>query len=132
MSKVLKVNVHIDVGQDADEEEVDLLTRELRDEIQELEVESVALVKDKTTPEGTKSVEAVTFGALAVAVLPTVVPKLIDLLQNWSTRGEGRKIKIKTQVGDQSLEVEYSPKTMSPEELKGIVDKLTSVVRGEN
>jgi hypothetical protein len=43
-------------------------------------------------------------------------------------RGESRKIKIKTQVGDRSVEVEYSPQTTSPAELKNLVETLASAL----
>ena len=122
------LTVQIEAGEDSDADELDRLTRQLRDEIQELEVESVELVKGSATLPGAKSAEAVTLGALAIAVLPAVVPKLVEFLQAWSTRGEGHTVKIKTQVGDRALEVEYSPKTMSPAELKNLVGTLTGAL----
>lgn len=126
--KAASLILHIQAGKGTDAEELDCLTRQLLAEIQELEVESVELVKDKAIPSGAKSVEAVTLGALAVSVLPTVIPKLIDFLQAWVMRRERRMVKIKTQTGDRSLEVEYSPTTMSPDELKSLVDMLTGAV----
>jgi hypothetical protein len=126
--KTARMTLQIDAGEDSDAEELDRLTRQLQAEIQELDVESVELVKDQTAPEGTKTIDAVTLGALAVAVLPTVVPKLIDLLQSWIMRGEGRAVKIKTQVGDRSVELEYSPQAVSSDELKGLVDKLSEAL----
>ena len=63
-----------------------------------------------------------------MAVLPTVVPELIKFLQAWSMRGQNRTVKIKTQAGDRSLEVEYDPKTMSPAELKSLVEMLNETL----
>lgn len=117
----------IDAGEGAAAEELDRLTRQLCDEIQELEVESVELVKGEA-PEGTKSAEAVTLGALALAVMPTAVPQLIEFLKSWSMRGESRTVKVKAQVGDRSLDIEYNPATMSPTELKSLVDTLTETL----
>jgi hypothetical protein len=130
--KAANLTLQINAGENADADELDRLTRQLLTEIKELEVESVELAKDETAPAGTKSIDAVTLGALAVAVLPTVVPKLIDLLQSWLMRGEGRAVKIKTQVGDRSVELEYSPKTVSPDELKSLVDKLSEALWERN
>ena len=118
----------LEKGQSTDADELDRLTRQLRGELEELGVESVDLLKDKPAPQGTKSAEAVTLGALAVAVLPNALHKLIEFLNGWLMRGENRKIKIKTQVGDRSVEVEYSPKTMSQTELKSLVDTLTGAL----
>ena len=123
-AKSANLTLHIEVGEDTDEEELDRLTRLLLDEIQEIDVESVELVGDEAVPEGAKSVEVVTLGALAVSVLPAVVPVLVNYLQAWSRRGEGRTVKIKTQKGDQALEVEYDPKTMSSAELKMLVETV--------
>lgn len=126
--KHINVTLQISLGEDAYADEIDQLTRSLRDEIEDLGVESVTLVKDDTKPQGTKAADAFTLGALAVAVLPAVIPKLVGFLQSWSMRGENRVVKIKTQVGDRSLEVEYSPKSMSSDELKHLVDRLTGTV----
>lgn len=124
--------VLIDAGEDADSEELDFLTRQLRSELQDLEVESVDLLRGDALPEGTKSAEAITLGALAVTLLPALTPKLIDFVQAWSMRGESRSVRIKTQVGERFLEVEYSPSTMSKKELKDLVDMLTGALGNQN
>ena len=58
---------------EADAEELDALTRQLRDEILEAPVESVEFVPDAAAPEGTKGVMALTPGALAVTLRPGVL-----------------------------------------------------------
>ena len=123
-AKSANLILHIEVGEDTDEEELDRLTRLLLDEIQEIDVESVELVGDEAVPEGAKSVEVAELGMLAVQVLPTAVSALVNFLQAWSRRGEGRTVKIKTQKGDQTLEVAYDPKTMSSAELKMLVETV--------
>ena len=130
-SKILNLTLYVDVGEDADADELDRLTRQLRAEMQELEVESVELVKEDSVPDGAKPAEAVTLGALAVAILPSIVPKVIEFLQAWSMRTENRAVKVKTQIGDRSLEVEYSPTTMSQDELKHLVETLTDALTPE-
>ena len=107
-AKEESIQLHLDLqmGEDAVPDELDLLTRQLHRELRELDVEEVDLIKDTQAPEGTKSAEVVTLGALAVAVLPTVLPKLIDFLQAWAMRADNRTIKVKTQVGEKSLEFE--------------------------
>lgn len=128
MNKISNITLQIDVGKDTDAEELHRLARLLRDEIRKFEVESVDLVRDKKIPKGAKSIEALTFGALAVSLLPAVIPKLIEFLKDWSLRGENRKIKIKTQVRDKSVEVEYNPEKMSPAEVIDLVRTLTSSI----
>lgn len=124
------VNLTLQLGSDTaiDPEHLDQLTRQLRDEIREVEVESVELVREGTAPEGAKVAEVVTLGAIAVSVLPAVLPKLIDVVRDWLMRGEKRKIKIKTTIGDRSVEVDYSPQTISQDELKDLVNTLNGTL----
>ena len=81
------------------------------------------------SPEGAKSAEAITIGALAVAVLPGFLPKLVEYLQSWTMRGENRRVRVMSQVGDRSIEIEYSPAAMSINELKRLVDSLTESLK---
>jgi len=120
--------MYLGVGGDADANEIDQITRQLRTEINELEVESVDLVRDGVLPGGAKSADPVTLGALAMVVLPAVIPKLIELLQSWSMRGENRMIKLKAQSGDRIIEVEYSPTTMSTVELERLLGTVTEAL----
>jgi len=116
--------MHLDVGEDSDTQELDQLTRRLRTEIEEIDVESVHLVKGEVLPDGAKSVDPVTLGALAVVILPLVIPKLIDCLQAWLMRGENRTIKIKVQSENGVIvEVECSSKTSSSK-LKSMLDTV--------
>jgi len=116
--------VEIDDGADAPADELDGLTRSLREELLEFDVQSVNLQRNARAPAGTKSAEAVTLGALAITVLPTVLPRVIEFLQSWTLRADTRKMRIKTQIGDRSLEIEFGPGTTTPAELKAWVDIL--------
>ena len=80
-TEAVQFTMQIGAGEDADAEELDRLTRQLRGELQDLGVESAELVKGGPAPGGSKSVEAVTAGAIAVAVLPTFLPKLVEFIQ---------------------------------------------------
>ena len=120
----VRLIMQIDAGQEADDERLDYLTRQLRNEIQELEIESVELTSGELAPEGTKSGEAIALGELAVTVLPAVIPPLIGFLQAWLLRDKSRGVKIETQVGGRSLKLEYDPGTMPTEKLKELADTL--------
>ena len=123
LPRSLNLTLLINTGAEDDTEELDRLTRQLRTELQELDVETVELVKGVDAPEGAKSGEPVVLGALAVVVLPAVVPKLIALLQSWAARGENRTVQVTAKIGDQLLEPEIF-ETMSLEELKRLVNTL--------
>ncbi len=122
------LTLKLEAGDELDRDALDRLTRQLRREMLDLEVESVDFIQEDKLPEGAKTAEAVTLGALAIAVLPSFLPKLIEFLQSWSLRAEGRKVKVKSQVGDRSIELEYAPESMSQQELKTLVENLTSAL----
>lgn len=125
---LIQLTLLIDAGTDADAEELDRLTRQLRAEILELEVESVEPMKGAPAPEGTKGVDPMILGALVVAVGPTTLTKLLEFLHAWAMRREDRTVKLKIQTeGGAMLEVEV-PATMSPAEVKQWVNSLNETL----
>ena len=74
LPRSLNLTLLINTGAEDDAEELDRLTRQLRTEIQELDVESVELVRSEEAPEGAKSGDPVALGVLAVEVLTAMVP----------------------------------------------------------
>ena len=114
---------------ESDPNRQDNLTRILREELYDLGVDSAEMISAGEAPTGSKSADAITIGALAVAVLPTFLPRLVEYLQSWCLRAENRKVRIKTQVGDRSVEVEYAPSALSQEELTQLVSRLTSSLK---
>lgn len=129
MDKASKIILQIDAGEDADKEELDQLTRQLRNEILEIDVDSVDSVKNREVPKGAKGVDAAVLGTVAVHLLPAVVPALIGLIKAWSMRGENRLVKIKTQIKDKAVELEYNPERMTPDDVKELVDTLTGTLK---
>ena len=123
MDNIYALNIEIS---ESDPNRKDTLARNLREELYDLGVDSAEIVSAGEAPAGSKSADAVTIGALAVAVLPTFLPRLVEYLQSWCMRAENRKVRIKTQVGERSVEVEYSPSALSQEELTQLVTKLTA------
>jgi hypothetical protein len=120
------ITLALDAGHDTLAEDLDALTRQLRDEIQEFGVESVRL-QTTTAPSGTKSMEAVTLGALAVTILPTALPRLIEFLQAWALRTKDRTVKIKASVGDRSVDVEY-PAGASETVVRELIQRMTATL----
>jgi len=119
------LTIHLDAGSDLPADDLDALTRGLRDEIQDLGVETVALQSRSGIPAGAKSVEAVTLGALAVTILPQAIPRLIEFLQAWSLRRKDRTVKIKATVGDRSVDIEY-PEGASEVAVQELIQKMTA------
>lgn len=79
---------------DAMDEELDSITRQLLSELNELDIESASLAKGTELPEGAKG-DPVTIGAIVLVVLPSVLPKIVEFVQAWSLRGNGRTVKFK-------------------------------------
>ena len=68
-------------AEDATEDELDRMTRQLLSELRNMEVESAELAGGEAAPAGTKSVDPVTIGTLAITVLPTLLPKIVEFIQ---------------------------------------------------
>ena len=95
MDKTDQVEFDIEVSAtDASEEDIDNMTRRLLAELRELDVESAELMRGESAPQGSKG-DPLTIGSIALVVLPAVLPKVVDLIQGWSTRGQGRSVKFK-------------------------------------
>ena len=81
-------------AEDATEEDVDAMTRQLLSELRELDVESAKLTGGGQAPVGAKG-DPITVGEIAVEVLPAAVPALIKFVQAWMLRGRARTVKFK-------------------------------------
>ena len=97
-SGLAELNIEI-TASDATEEDLDRMTRQLLSELRETDVESAELAKGDEVPTGTKSAESVTMGSIMISVLPAVLPMIVELVQAWAARGQGRTVKFKGQVG---------------------------------
>jgi hypothetical protein len=96
MNEKDEVEFYIEVSAaDANEEDIDRMTRQLLSELRETDVESAELVTNEEIPSGAKTGEAVTMGSIVIATLPAVLPSVITLIQSWMSRGQGRTVKFK-------------------------------------
>lgn len=91
-------------SKDTSAEDLDLMTRNLLQELREADHVSAELTSSGSAPKGSKG-DAVTVGMLALEVLPTAVPSLIAMVQAWVMRGQGRTVKFK----GKGFEFEGSP-----------------------
>ena len=111
---------------EADAERLDELTRHLMRDLEDLGVESVERPPGEAAPEAAKG-DPFTWGALALALVPALLPKLVEFLRDWARRDEGRTVKIKTPTG---LEVEFTPgEKLTETDLLSLVEKLTQAGR---
>ena len=107
-----------------DTAELDELTRELREEVEELNVDAVEDVSAGSAPDGTKAAELSALGQMAVTLAPTIVPPLFELIRSWVDRRPSTPIKVKVKVGKKTAEVEYDPTKMSAKDLDALIKTL--------
>ncbi|HEU0292219.1 MAG TPA: hypothetical protein VFR47_05760 [Anaerolineales bacterium] len=106
-SEALLFNLTVSSLESTDED-LDHMARQLLLELKDLDVESAHLASGGSAPGGTKGVDPITAGTIALAVLPTMLPKVLEFLQAWSLRDRDRTIKFKGKLADQQIEFEGS------------------------
>ena len=107
-----------------DATELDELTRQLRAEVAELNVDSIRQVSEGAAPKGTKAVDMAIIGQMAVSLAPTVVPPLFNLLKSWVERKPSTPVKVKVKVGRKTTEIEYDPTKTSAKDLDLLIKTL--------
>ncbi len=123
-NNLLEFSLHLNLI-NSDDEELQRATRQLFFELQDTDIESVKTITAGSAPQGTKAIDPILLGALAVAVTPTMVTKFLEFLHAWAMRKEGHTIKLKVQTKEgASLEIEV-PTSMSPAEAKNWVNTLS-------
>ena len=127
MSRVeapIRLILQIEAGPQADPDQIDRQTRNLIRELRELHIESIAPVRLENPPPAAKAGEAIALGSVVVSVLPSILETVILFLRDWSKRGADRRVKLRFQVGDSLLEIEYDPQTMTQESLQDLINTL--------
>jgi hypothetical protein len=89
-----QLTVTIEGYQDADDMELDDLTRQLRQRLLSLAVESVDRLSGGVVPLGARSVDALTFGALTVTVSPALIRAVVGVLEAWRRSRPVRRITL--------------------------------------
>lgn len=118
------LHLHIILEDNVDQDALDDLTRQLRDEIVQLDVQSADLGRSGTSPPGAKG-DPITVGGIVVALASAgVFTALVELLKSWALRREGRMITIKAESIGQKVELTFSPAETSPEEMTHFVQNI--------
>jgi hypothetical protein len=112
-----------------DSTELDELTRQLRAEMEELNIDSVEQVSAGMAPEGTKAVDMAAIGQMAVTLAPAFVPPLFNLLKSWVERKASTPVKVKVRVGKRTAQIEYDPTRTSAKDLEALIKALNKSVK---
>jgi Effector Associated Constant Component 1 len=97
--------LYLEVGEGADDDELDQYRRSLQGELNELDgINYVRQISAGEAPEGSRAIDMVVIGALAVAlkqsgVFDAVVQVLKTWIENGARRKEKRKVVIKRPDG---------------------------------
>jgi hypothetical protein len=95
-----QLKVHIRPEKEDDKQEIDSLSRSLRDDLSHLDVEEVHLLYEKPPP-GSKAFEGVALGSMVVDLVGGgAIKEVTQTVQAWIQRNENRSITIETPDGD--------------------------------
>lgn len=95
MEKQTRLRVQVD-AQDAEPEEIAELTRNLRSELLELDVDAAELAAGGDAPPGTKSVDAIALGGLIVSLANAsgLLASVVDAIKSWVSGHGPRSVKL--------------------------------------
>jgi hypothetical protein len=104
---VVEVVLVLEPDPEVDREVHERLTRQVRAEIAELDIESVSTLAAETAPAGAKGADPVTLGALVVALSASggVLTALVETLRDWLGRHTGRH-RISVTIGGDTIELD--------------------------
>jgi len=100
-----ELTIHIQQAEEEDER-LELSTQQLREELLDLNLDSVDFVKSGNAPNGSKAgEEVITWGSLLVSFAASggILPSLISTLQSWLSRRDNQTISM--EIGGDKLEV---------------------------
>lgn len=99
----VELAVEIDAGPDADERDIEELSRSLSNELLELDIDRVAPAVT-AAPEGTKAGDAVTWQTLLVTLSASggVLTGIIAAVSEWLRRRQG-PVTVVLKIGNDSL-----------------------------
>ena len=114
---------------DADLEALDELTRSLREELLELDVDSVSPPTAGPAPVGSKGLELAAIGALLVQVRSSVqmVSAVVTAVRSWLQRGSSPNRTLKVTVDGRTLELSAA----TAEQQQQVVDEFVRSLAGD-
>jgi hypothetical protein len=121
-NRAIRLTVDINPGPEADAEELAELTRQLRTELRQLDVESVDLAHTQDIPVGAKPGDAIVWGTLLVTLATSsgMLKTLVDMVQSWLAYRKGRSVTL--EIDGDKLEVQG----ISSREQRRLIDEWLS------
>jgi hypothetical protein len=121
------ISVVVAVRQDgSDAERLDSLTRQLASAIRtDAGIDAKLATSSIPPPESARAVEVGLLGEIALSLIPTAIPALVEICRAWIDSGKNRRILFKG--GDVSIE--FDPKATSEHQLLALTRLATSLQR---
>lgn len=113
----------LEPDEESDQEELERLSRGLRAELVELDVDSVRAAAAESVPAGAKAADPVTIGAIIVALSASggVFTSLVETLRDWLGRTTGRH-RITLTIDGDTIEIERA----TAREQRALIDAYIS------
>jgi len=91
-----QLSLRVDAGDDADLEELDELTTELRRRLLDLDVVAVEALRAGDAPPGTRAGDAFAIGSLIVSLVasPELLKGTIGTIQGWLSARSGKSVEL--------------------------------------
>ena len=118
----VKFVLRIDEGENADQVKIDRSTRQLYSELDEMDLGSIGYLEDPNPPEGTKQINAVLIGVIALEITIELLPKMVGILTNWTGRSPERKIVLEYPDKETTKTINITYKNLKPEDVNRIVN----------
>ena len=98
------LRLEIGLAPDADAEELDGATMQLRSELLELDVDDVERVPGAAPPPGARAIGAVLLGTLAVEASRGAIEAVVHTIKSWVSRGSASRT-VKVTLDGDSIEL---------------------------
>ena len=120
----VKIVLRIDEGEKADQDKIDQSTRQLYSELDTMDIGSIGYVADPNPPKGTKQINAVLIGVIALEITIELLPKLVEHLSNWTGRSPERKIVLEYPGKETTKTINITYKNLKPEDVNRIINTI--------
>lgn len=116
--QTIQLLLSLDASPEIDDEELEELTRKLRKELLELDIEAADLVSAGEAPSGARAVEPVTLGTLLLTLAASggVLTTVVNVLQDWLSHHDKHSVTL--EIGGDKIQVTG----ISSEEQKQLID----------
>lgn len=95
-----QMKIHIRPEKEDDKQEIDSLSRNLRDDLSNLDIDEVLLLYEKPPP-GSRALDGVALGSMVVDFVGgSAIKEVTKTVQAWIQRNENRSITIEAPDGD--------------------------------